>query len=111
MEDSSLYRQLLSKGGTVVANILLGTKQTDMTSGYQGFHRIIVGELIKYPLKSNAHFYQTEVRYLLRKKKYIETPIHYRATSAGVSGKAIFNSFFVLGFYFFQRMFSKPAAL
>ena len=111
MEDSSLYRKFLSRGGTFVANILLGTRQTDMTSGYQGFHRNVVGELIKYPLKSKAHFYQTEVRYLLRKRKYVETPIHYKTASPTVSNKAILNSFFVLTFYFFQRIFSVPAEL
>jgi dolichol-phosphate mannosyltransferase len=111
MFDSSAFRVFLSRGGTMLANFLLGTKLNDMTSGYQGFSGAVVAELIKYPLKSKAHFYQTEVRYLFRKRKHVEVPIIYKATSAGVSCKSIFNSFSVLCFYFFQRVFSKPAFL
>jgi dolichol-phosphate mannosyltransferase len=111
MGDSPFLRRSLSKTGTVLANILLGTKLYDMTSGYQGFHSNVVGELLNYQLLSKAHFYQTEVRYLLRKKRYAEVPIHYQAPSPSVSKKAIYNSISVLKFYFFQRLFSKPIAL
>ena len=72
MANSTIYRRLLSKGGTILANLLLGTKLYDMTSGFQGFHREIVGKIIEYPLRSKAHFYQTELRYLLRKKRSFE---------------------------------------
>jgi len=33
-EDSSMKRRFVSWGGTVLANLLLGTRQTDMTSGF-----------------------------------------------------------------------------
>lgn len=32
-----VYRRVLSKGGTVLANLVLGTKLQDMTSGFEGF--------------------------------------------------------------------------
>jgi dolichol-phosphate mannosyltransferase len=102
--QSSPNRTMLSKVGTILANILLGTRMRDMTSGYQGFHKNIVKELIEYPLLSKAHFYQTEVRYLLRKSRYMEVPIHYRAPSPGVSQRAIKNSIYVLLHYFIQRL-------
>src|SRR5678816_268806 len=35
----SLKRYLVSRGGTVLTNLLLGTKQTDMTSGFELFTR------------------------------------------------------------------------
>ncbi len=111
MGDSPFFRRTLSKIGTVLANILLGTNLYDMTSGYQGFHSSVVGELLNYRLLSKAHFYQTEVRYLLRKKRFAEVPIHYQAPSPSVSKNAIFNSLTVLKYYFFQRLFSKPIAL
>jgi dolichol-phosphate mannosyltransferase len=63
-----------------------------------------VKELLDYPLLSKAHFYQTEVRYLLRQKRYIEVPIHYRAPSPSVSKKAIYNSISVLLHYFMKRL-------
>ena len=108
---STAYRTFLSRGGTILSNILLGTKMADMTSGFQGFHRKIVGQFLAYPLLSTAHFYQTEIRYLLRKTRYAEIPIHYRAPSPRVSKRAILNSFKVLFQYFQKRLFSSPSII
>lgn len=102
--DSAWERWFLSRFGTLVSNVLLGTKMYDMTSGYQGFHRNIVKLFLDFPLKSTAHFYQTELRYLLRKKRYMEIPIHYRAPSASVSPKAIRNAQQTLLYYLKKRI-------
>lgn len=104
MEDSPIKRRMLSKGGTILSNLLLGTKLHDMTSGYQGFTKEVAEKFTNYPLKSVAHFYQTEIRYLLRKRKWIEIPISYKAPSPRVSDKAIKNSISVLLYYFWRRM-------
>jgi dolichol-phosphate mannosyltransferase len=103
--DSAWKRRFLSKFGTTLANLLLGTKMKDMTSGYQGFHRSIVAKFLAYELQSKAHFYQTELRYLLRYSRYMEVPIHYRAPSPSVSEKAIKNSISCLLYYFRKRLF------
>jgi len=102
--DSSWKRTFLSKFGTILSNFLLGTRMYDMTSGYQGFHANIVEKIVSYGLLSKAHFYQTELRYLLRKTRFAEIPIHYRAPSPRVSKKAIYNSINVLFHYFFLRL-------
>jgi dolichol-phosphate mannosyltransferase len=104
MGDSPWNRRMLSKSGTVLANILLGTRLYDMTSGFQGFHRHIIGKLLEYPLQSKAHFYQTEVKYLLRKHRIAEIPIHYQAPSPRVSNSAIKNAYKTLFWYFLQRL-------
>lgn len=107
--DSTWKRTFLSKFGTTFSNLLLGTKMYDMTSGYQGFHANIVEKFVAYQLLSKAHFYQTELRYLLRKSRYAEIPIHYRAPSPSVSKKAIYNSLNVLFHYFILRLkFKSP---
>jgi dolichol-phosphate mannosyltransferase len=111
MGDSPPFRRFLSHSGTILSNILLGTRFHDMTSGYQGFHASVMKKLLDYPLRSRAHFYQTEVRYLLRSHPYAEVPIHYNAPSPRVSRKAIRNSFSVLFFYFLRRMSGKPAII
>jgi len=111
MGDSPAKRQSLSKTGTILANLLLGTKLHDMTSGYQGFHRNIVKSFTEYPLKSKAHFYQTELRYILRKHKSIEIPIHYKAPSPRVSKKAIINSIETLIYYFWRRITLRPVSI
>ena len=111
MADSPLNRRLLSRTGTFLSNWLLGTTMDDMTSGFQGFHRHVIGRLLAYPLRSRAHFYQTEVRYLLRKHRYAEVPIHYRAPSNSVSKNAIRNARETLLYYFARRLRGQPASL
>ena len=108
---SSFRRTLISKGGTILANLLLGTGMHDMTSGYQGFHATVVKQFVDYPLLSTRHFYQTELRYLLRNKRYAEVPIHYRAPSPNVSRKSICNSLSVLWYYFKKRISCKPVMI
>lgn len=109
--DSSSKRLILSKVGTILSNLMLGSSMYDMTSGYQGFHRSIVGRFLERPFLSTAHFYQTELRYLLRYTRYAEIPIHYKAPSPRVSHKAIRNSIAVLLHYFIRRCLLKPARL
>lgn len=109
--DSNPKRTVLSRVGTLLANVLLGTKLYDMTSGYQGFHAGIVEKFLRYPLLSKAHFYQTELRYLLRYTRFAEIPIHYRAPSPSVSKKAIANSIEVLWYYFVLRIKLRAASI
>ncbi len=104
MVDSPLSRRLLSKGGSVLARILLGAQLRDMTSGYQAFRRSVLLQIVDHPLLSKAHFYQTELRHLLRAQKLIEVPIHYRAPSPSVSPGAIRNSISVLRHYLLLRL-------
>jgi dolichol-phosphate mannosyltransferase len=109
--QSTFKRSFLSKSGTFLSNILLGTKMKDMTSGFQGFQVAVVRDLLKYNLRSKGHFYQTEVRYLMRKYRYMEVPIHYRAPSPGVSRKSVINSLSVLFYYFHQRITFRSKSL
>jgi len=109
--ESTWKRTFLSKTGTTLSNLLLGTKMHDMTSGYQGFQAEIVEKFLANGLQSKAHFYQTELRYLLRKTRYVEIPIHYRSPSPSVSKKAIYNSIAVLLNYFFLRLRFKSAII
>jgi dolichol-phosphate mannosyltransferase len=111
MVDSPFSRRFFSKGGTIAAQVLLGAKLHDMTSGYQGFRREVLQRLLAYPLLSKAHFYQTEVRYLLRHTRLMEVPIHYRAPSPSVSQKAIKNAIQVLLHYFFKRITGRAPSL
>jgi len=103
--DSPFKRRFISTFGTHLANIFLGTRMSDMTSGYQGFHSNVVKSFLEYGLKSKAHFYQTELRYLLRNTRYKEVPIHYRAPSPSVSEKAMKNSLEVFKYYIQRHWF------
>ncbi|HEX2548290.1 MAG TPA: glycosyltransferase, partial [Gammaproteobacteria bacterium] len=109
--ESPLSRRFLSKSGTMLANIFLGTKLKDMTSGFIGFRRHIVEKFIQYPWQSIAHFYHSEIRYLLRHTQHIEIPIRYRAPSPRVQLRFITNAFRVLGFYTLHRVLRKDIYL
>jgi dolichol-phosphate mannosyltransferase len=111
IQKSSFKRRALSKAGTILSNILLGTRMKDMTSGYQGFNVDVVRKLLDFDLLSKGHFYQTEVRYLMRKLRYMEVPIHYRAPSPNVSYKSIQNSLDVLFHYFLCRLKFKSKSI
>ncbi|HRH36254.1 MAG TPA: glycosyltransferase [Catalimonadaceae bacterium] len=109
--DSPFRRRFISTFGTVLANFFLGTRMSDMTSGFQGFHANVVRAFLDYGLKSKAHFYQTELRYLLRYTRYMEVPIHYRAPSPSVSKNAISDSLKVFWFYIRKHRFGKAASI
>jgi dolichol-phosphate mannosyltransferase len=107
MVESHFRRHFLSRAGSVLANICLGTNLRDMTSGYQGFHRKIVEKFTEQELMSTGHFYQTELRFLLKRTRYQEIPIQYRAPSPGVNSSSILNSLKCLIFYTFRRFIGR----
>ena len=104
MSKSPFKRVLLSKTGTLLSKVLLGAKLSDMTSGFQGFHRSIVKKIITHKFHSTGHFYQTELRYLLQNYRIAEVPIHYQAPSPNVNEKSIINSISTLTWLFYQKI-------
>ena len=77
MSHQPLYRKILSSGGTILANAVLGTKLKDMTSGFEGFQRHVLESMNLDRFLSTGHMYQTEMRYYCRKLNCVEVPIHY----------------------------------
>lgn len=53
IQDGSFTRMFFSKFGTLSANLLLGTKLNDMTSGFQGFRIATMNSLLNYKFKYN----------------------------------------------------------
>ncbi len=81
----SLFRRMVSRGSTFLANLLLGTRLHDMTSGFQGLTRQAVEQWLAYAPLASFHFYQTEMRYVLRYRSHCEIPISYHPTGGGIS--------------------------
>ncbi len=111
MGDSPAKRIFLSLAGSWAAQIFLGCRMRDVTSGYEAFRREALEKLVAYPLHSRAHFYQTEVRYLFRKRNWIELPIVYRAPSPRVSRGALRNAFATLFTYTLRRFTGRAPSL
>jgi len=92
-DSKSKKRYLVSRGGTLLTNLLLGTRQTDMTSGYELFSRAALEMVLAKGIQSRAHFFQTEIKVHCRKLRIVEVPILYRTPSPRLGGPAITDSF------------------
>src|SRR5207245_10992885 len=80
----SWYRYAISWGGTLLANLLLGTKMRDMTSGFECFTHRALSFLVERGVQSKGPFFQTEIRYALRNWSWVEVPIDYVCSSSAV---------------------------
>jgi dolichol-phosphate mannosyltransferase len=87
--DGSFKRTLVSRSGTLLANAFLGTKLTDMTSGFELFSREVLEMVLARGIQSRAHFFQTEIKTYCRNLKITEVPIHYRSPSPRLTGSAV----------------------
>jgi len=100
---SSFKRRFVSRGGTVLTNLLLGTKLTDMTSGFELFSCGALRIVLDKGIQSRAHFFQTEIKVHCRNLKIVEVPITYKAASARLTTAAVFEAFHQLGRLFRLR--------
>lgn len=91
-----LYRRILSSGGTILSNLVLGTKLKDMTSGFEGFQRFVLDRFDFTKFLSTGHMYQTEMRFYCRKYKTIEVPIHYIGGDSSLKFKSVKEALKVL---------------
>lgn len=89
ISNQPLYRRILSSGGTILSNVVLGTKLKDMTSGFEGFQSYVLDSLNLDKFLSTGHMYQTEMRFYCRKLNCVEVPIHYIGGSSSLKWKAV----------------------
>jgi dolichol-phosphate mannosyltransferase len=93
MSDISVKRYCVSRGGTLLTNFLLGTRLTDMTSGFQLFSRAALEMVVAKGVQSQAHFFQTEIKVHCQSLRICEVPIHYRAPSPRLGASAVGDAF------------------
>lgn len=86
-------RYLVSKGGTWLTNLLVGTTMHDMTSGFECFTRATLQIIVDEGVQSHAHFFQTEIRARMHDFKWIELPIHYGCPSKSVGKSSLIDAF------------------
>lgn len=96
ISDHPLYRRVLSSGGTVLSNLVLGTTLQDMTSGFEGFQRAVLEKLDLDAFLSKGHMYQTEMRFYCRNLHTIEVPIHYKGSSSSLKLKSVREALWIL---------------
>ncbi len=89
-------RYVISRGGTLLVNLLLGTRMKDMTSGFECFTARAMRYVVDRGVRSRAHFFQTEIRFMLRGWKWEEIPISYRNPSKSVGWSNVREAFEIL---------------
>ncbi|MBF0143928.1 MAG: glycosyltransferase [Magnetococcales bacterium] len=85
-------RRLISLGGTWLANLVLGTRMADMTSGYEFFSRGALEKILAWGIESRGPFFQTEIRAFAHGLDHATVPITYRAPSHQIGGTVLAES-------------------
>lgn len=96
ISNHPLYRRILSSGGTILANVVLGTNLKDMTSGFEGFQRNVLESMDLDKFLSKGHMYQTEMRYYCRNYHTVEVPIHYIGSESSFRMKSVTEALRIL---------------
>jgi dolichol-phosphate mannosyltransferase len=86
---ATFRRRVISRGGTALTNVLLGTRLTDMTGGFELFTRDALEHAIAKGIRSKGPFFQTEIRTHCRNLRHVEVPIAYDAASHRVGSRAV----------------------
>ena len=105
--ESSVKRYFLSRGGSLLTNLLLGTKLKDMTSGFELFTFHALHHVVQKGIYSKGHFFQTEIKVYCRHLRIAEVPIHYHSASASVNRLVILDALKNLFRLTFQRFAGK----
>ncbi len=77
--NTDIRRYIISRGGTILANILLGAGISDMTGGFELFTRDALQWILKRGIRSRGPFFQTEIRWHAHHMQFAEIPIHYHS--------------------------------
>jgi len=93
MVKSSFKHRFISRGGTVLTNLMLGTKLKDMTSGFELFSRDALQQVLAKGIRSRGPFFQTEVKAYCHDLRIAEVPISYRAPSHNIDRVALQDAF------------------
>ena len=101
--EGPFSRYLISYGGTILTNLLMGTRLSDMTSGFELFSREALEMVLEKGIHSRAHFFQTEIKVYCRRLKFAEVPIHYRSPSPRLGTESLKDAFRQLGRLFVLR--------
>jgi len=93
MIDAPFKRWLVSRGGTLVTNVVLGTRLKDMTGGFELFSRPALSAVIERGIQSAGPFFQTEIKAYCRNLSFAELPITYKSPSGNVNNSSLKDAF------------------
>jgi dolichol-phosphate mannosyltransferase len=87
VEDWSLLRRFVSKGGSLYSRMLLGLPVKDCTSGFKCFRRRVLETVDFAGVASNGYGFQVEMNHLCHRARFAiaEVPIVFPDRTAGES--------------------------
>lgn len=87
VEDWSLLRKAISRGGSLFARVMLGISVRDATSGFKCFRREVLESIDLDSVRSNGYAFQVEMNYLCEVAGFQirEVPITFPNRKNGVS--------------------------
>lgn len=101
--ESKRIRIIISQWGTILTNLLLGTKLSDMTSGFEIFTHDALSRIINNGIYSKGPFFQTEIKTYAHQFKITEVPIKYLRANHNIGTKALYDAFINLWCLFKNR--------
>ena len=83
----SLVRQVISKGGSLYARMILFSPYHDLTSGFKAFRRDVLEAVDFESIESNGYSFQIEVTHRAHQMGFVvrETPIIFEDRKVGTS--------------------------
>ena len=107
-----LHRRLISKFGTKYAAVTLGLPYRDLTSGYRVLSRQLVENILRSDLQTLGYGFQIEIVRLASQNDFriVEAPITFIERVAGtskMSGKIVFEAFWMTTSWGIQRVFNR----
>lgn len=100
----TVERRAISRTGTVLSNLLLGTRMTDATSGFELFTRSSLELVLAHGIRSRGPFFQTEIKAYCRNLRVTEVPISYSGGSHRIGTHALSESVLNLWWLFVKRL-------
>jgi len=94
--NQSLFRKIVSIGGTLLAKIILKLPYSDCTSGLQGARSEVIEKMDLDNFISKGHFYQTEFKYYCKNLSYEEVPFVYNGAKSSLKKSEVIKSFILL---------------
>ncbi len=89
IENAPASRRAISFFGGRLANLLLGTRLRDMTSGFQLFSHHALAHVLARGIRSRGPFFQTEMKVICHAFAICEVPITYRSPSHRIGRRAL----------------------
>ena len=110
VQNWPITRVLLSKFGNVYAKLMLGTRVSDMTSGFRAYQAGFLQRLISTPVSSQGYSFQVELAYRASKLGVVkEVPITFVERTEGRSKMTlgiVFEALVKIQLWGIKRLFS-----